>query len=108
MTNFYRQGARAELAFKRELEALGWFVIRSAGSKGPADLVALKAGQAPRLYQVKVSRDGKPHTLLPSERLRFRDAAQQAGALAWVVTRMRGKNEVEEIDQYIEPGKVFQ
>ena len=45
MANNYRRGADAERAAMRLLTAEGWpLVIRSAGSKSPADLVALGPG----------------------------------------------------------------
>ena len=49
MTDRYAKGARYERRAKRELEEAGWHVVRSAGSKGGADLVATKV----RYIQVK-------------------------------------------------------
>lgn len=37
----YRRGVRLEYAAKRLLEGLGYLVVRSAGSHGPVDLVAI-------------------------------------------------------------------
>ena len=37
----YASGRRAEWAVRKRLESAGAIVVRSAGSKGPADLVAL-------------------------------------------------------------------
>jgi Holliday junction resolvase len=37
----YGKGARRERLIKRTLEGLGYRVMRSAGSKGKADLIAL-------------------------------------------------------------------
>lgn len=37
------KGTDFELRVKADLESKGWFVVRSAGSHGPADLVAVKA-----------------------------------------------------------------
>jgi len=45
MTDRYRKGARYERRAKAELEEDGWVVVRSAGSKGGADLVAIKVRQ---------------------------------------------------------------
>lgn len=39
----YERGANFERRVKRWLEGQGYFVIRSAGSKGPVDLVAVSA-----------------------------------------------------------------
>lgn len=38
----YRKGSRYERKAREELEAKGYCVIRSAGSRGAADLVAVK------------------------------------------------------------------
>lgn len=40
----YARGAIYERTVKKELEREGFFVIRSAGSKSPVDLVAIKGG----------------------------------------------------------------
>ena len=37
----YQKGRRKEYALKRKLESEGWLVLRSAGSHGFADLVAI-------------------------------------------------------------------
>jgi Holliday junction resolvase len=57
------------------LIADGWFIIRAAGSKGPADLVALKASRTPRLVSCKV----RPR-IGPAERQALLSAAWTAGA----------------------------
>ncbi len=41
----YRRGYIAELRAKEELERAGYLVLRTAGSKGPCDLVAVKEGE---------------------------------------------------------------
>jgi Holliday junction resolvase len=51
----YRQGYRFELRVKADMESRGWWVIRAAGSHGPADLVCLKAGEPPLLLQCKAN-----------------------------------------------------
>jgi len=48
--NQYNKGAGYERKLKREYEMKGWFVIRSAGSKGPADLIAIN----PKTRRIKV------------------------------------------------------
>ena len=74
----YRRGADLERAAKRYLEDNGYYVIKSAGSKGVADLVAIKPGET--LY-VQCKLDGY---LLPDERVRFRQAALKSGAVPLV------------------------
>lgn len=41
----YARGADFERTVKKDLEGRGFFVIRSAGSKSPVDLIAIRAGQ---------------------------------------------------------------
>ena len=48
----YRAGQRAEHRSRALLEALGYHVVRSAGSKGAVDLVAISGGEV-LLIQVK-------------------------------------------------------
>ena len=59
MTN-YRNGARIEYKAKAELEKDGYYVIRSAGSHGVFDLVAIGFGKL-RLIQLKRTRSKKPN-----------------------------------------------
>ncbi len=48
----YNKGRSFEYLARQELEADGFFVIRSAGSKGPIDLVAIDVNQT-KLIQIK-------------------------------------------------------
>lgn len=52
MTN-YSKGAAFERRVKKQLERLGYYVIRSAGSHGYADLAAFQAHRRPLLIQCK-------------------------------------------------------
>jgi Holliday junction resolvase-like predicted endonuclease len=54
-----RAGASAERGLKHQLEAQGCLVIRSAGSRGPIDLVAVD-GKKVRLIQVKRGKRAGP------------------------------------------------
>lgn len=49
----YSIGRAYEYRARRALEADGWLVVRSAGSKGPWDLVAFKDGYPVRCIQIK-------------------------------------------------------
>lgn len=92
MTN-YRKGAGRELRVKEHYERNGWVVYRSAGSHGPADLVALKDGLMPELIQVKSSAAGPFAHFGPAEREELRDEAIKAGAravLAWYPPDRKG------------------
>lgn len=55
MTN-YSRGAKFENDVKKDMQASGWFVVRSAGSHGPVDLVAQSPG--PVVAWVQCKRDG--------------------------------------------------
>ena len=56
MTN-YRRGREFEHRVRRMLEGDGYFTVRSAGSRGLFDLVALQPGTIPMLIQVRI--DGR-------------------------------------------------
>jgi len=71
----YRRGADLERAAKHYLEDNGYYVIKSAGSKGIADLVGIKPGE---ILYVQCKLDGY---LTPAERVSFRQAALASGAV---------------------------
>lgn len=78
MPNSARQrGDYFERRTRAALEADGWLVVRSAGSLGVADLVALKAGHTTRLVNCKLT-----HYLPPKQRRDLIAAAETAGAMA--------------------------
>ncbi len=72
MTQSRAKGTRLERAVKRRLEEKGYVVIRSAGSHGPFDLVALKSrtpdngttmgglGESDEVLSVQVKANRKP------------------------------------------------
>jgi Holliday junction resolvase len=65
----------------------GWLVVRSAGSLGPADLVALRAGHPPVIVSCKIS--GR---LSYAERAELADLADAAGAAPVLASRpVRGR-----------------
>lgn len=83
----YRRGADFERQLKRYLEGLGYFVIRSAGSKGPVDLVAFdtlypaERGDKPFFIQCKLS--GR---ISEKNMQYFTEIAEQCGAQAVIAT----------------------
>ena len=85
MPNLARQrGDYFERRTRETLEAEGFVVIRSAGSLGCADLVALKAGELPLLISCKL------HGKLPrSELNHLEQVARRAGALPILAWRVR-------------------
>jgi Holliday junction resolvase len=85
MTNRQR-GDYLERQARAALESCGWYVARSAGSLGPADLVALRAGFRPLLVACKTN--GR---IGPGERAAIVDAATLAGARPMLAARaLRG------------------
>jgi Holliday junction resolvase len=84
LTNRQR-GDYFERQVRDTLRAHGWLVIRSAGSLGVADLVALRKGNTPTLVSCKLG--GR---IGPEERTAILDAADKAGARAVVAMRPRG------------------
>lgn len=84
MTN-YSRGRSLESRVKRDYETRGYFVVRSAGSKGAADLVAIRAGEPTILIQCKIGRCSQ------SEREALEDLAASVGAKAEVVERLKPK-----------------
>jgi Holliday junction resolvase len=55
----YRRGTDFERQTKKKLEADGWTVVKSGGSKGQMDLVAFKAGQPVLLIQCTIAQRAK-------------------------------------------------
>lgn len=82
MTRNARFGADRERQVKKLLEADGFYVTKAGGSLGVADLVALKAGCAPRLVQVKSTSAGPFSDFGPDDRAKLRLVARDAGAVA--------------------------
>ena len=69
------------------LRERGWFVQRSAGSHGEADLVALRVGHKPFVIQVKGDVAGPYAHFGPAARQALREDAARAGALALLLWR---------------------
>lgn len=84
MVNQYRRGARVENLIADELRERGYDVIRSAGSKGAADLTAVHDGEL-CFIQVKVGSTALPS---PAERTRLLRIAGRVRAYALVAYRM--------------------
>ena len=79
-----QRGDYLERQARDALRAHQWVVVRAAGSHGPADLVALRAGRTPLLIACKV--DG---TIGPGERRALVDAADMGGARPMLASRER-------------------
>jgi Holliday junction resolvase len=83
------RGGQAGRAVERKVAAalreLGWIVLKGT-TFGTCDLIALKAGERPRLIEVKSTSGGPWERFGPSERSALLEAAYLGGAdayLAW-------------------------
>lgn len=81
----YQNGAAFERQCKRDLEASGYAVVRSAGSHSPADLVALRKGGGTLGIQCK--RNGR---LDPDEWNEFVGWCASAGIAPILAEKVRG------------------
>lgn len=82
----YRKGRRFEWRVKKFLEAKGYWVMRSGGSKGPPDLAAAKKGEGLFLIECKVNKSD----FSSKERLELLAEAEKAGATALLAFRAPG------------------
>jgi hypothetical protein len=89
-----RKGDTFERATAKWLRLRGFYVVRSAGSLGVADLVALRSDNVPLLISCKY--DGK---IPPLEWSNLFDTATDAGPrYGYVHTRARARGEVHGYD----------
>jgi Holliday junction resolvase len=87
MANANRQrGDYFERQCRSALERAGWVVVRSAGSLGPADLVAVRRNSmgGPHVLLVSCKVNGKA---TPAERATLLDTAERAAAEPLVASR---------------------
>lgn len=87
----YRRGANFERRVKRKLESEGWFVIRSAGSQGPVDLVALKP------FKVMLIQCRRSGFLSAAEREKLRSLAERLQTPVFVASSTNGKITLERV-----------
>ena len=71
----YERGVRIERVVRKRLESEGYIVVRSAGSKGAFDLVAIhtRTGKT-KCVQVKATRTRNAHAIAKREYERLRHA----------------------------------
>lgn len=79
------RGIDRERRLREALERQGWWTCRAAGSRGAADVIALKQGEIPKLIEIKSTSAGPFHSFGPAKREALIAAAVQAGALPWLV-----------------------
>lgn len=73
------RGHDRERAVRAVMQEDGWLAFRAPASLGVADVVALKAGERPRLIEVKSTLSPYAH-FLPRDRAELLAAGLQAGA----------------------------
>lgn len=77
-----RRGDYFERQARAHLEANGWLVVRSGGSLGPADLIAICRTAPPLLISCKIG-----GYVPPAERRELATIAERYGAVAVVMHR---------------------
>jgi Holliday junction resolvase len=77
----YQRGAARERNWAERREAQGYLTVRGAGSKGPYDVLCLRAGEI-LLEQVKTDRRGPYSNFGPAARQALLLAAERAGGKA--------------------------
>lgn len=91
MVNQGRRGTVAEHAVAGELGSMGYDVVRSAGSKGAADLVAVHDGEI-LFVQVKLAPSGTAYVQpSPAERRELVRIAARAKGIPVVAVRSPGR-----------------
>ena len=87
-----RRGNGRENRVRDLMADQGWFAMCGRASAGPADVLAVKDGERPRLIQVKSTAGGPYERFGPAERRELVEAAVTAGGiavLAWWPPRAR-------------------
>ena len=82
MRAHYARGADFERRIRTRMEEQGYTVFRSAGSKSPVDLIAVKD----RVHYYIQAKSGKTK-ISRKERLELVDLAEDCGAIPVLVTR---------------------
>ena len=93
----YESGARVERKVRKILEDQGYYVVRSAGSKGAVDLVAW-SDQDIRLIQVKAT-SNKKYTLNKTESQALQQVPRPKNARVQLYVWLMGKG-VYKIHEY--------
>ncbi len=89
----YRRGYHFELRVRKHFESLGWSVWRSAGSRSPADLLALRTGEV-LLIQCKLS-----GTISKEAKRRLAIVARELNCRAMLAHRDNNRLILEEVTQ---------
>lgn len=87
--NNYKRGRRLEYSVKDNLERLGYVTVRAAGSKGPADIIAMDSS---RKYFIQCKISGYIGVEEWNEIMRY---ARKVCAIPIMATREEGKRGVK-------------
>ena len=90
-----QRGTRFEYRVRDHLKSLGWTVFRSAGSRSPADLIALAQSYDNSLITLCVQCKAYEDPTL--ERAEFKGllALRKMGALVLVISRLEGNHALQ-------------
>jgi len=69
MNKNYKNGAARERRIMKKLEKEGWFCIRSAGSHGPIDIIAMRQNHLLGVLEIRFIQSKKTGYLDPQERM---------------------------------------
>jgi len=92
MTNIrYEKGRGLEYRIQVKLRAQDLFTVRSAGSHGVADIVAITPANKWPPVDIKFISCKTPEYISPNERLRLLTTAQKYGATPYLTVKETGK-----------------
>jgi Holliday junction resolvase len=96
MVTNYARGRSVEYAVKRYLESDGYFVLRSAGSHSPVDLLAVKY-MGCNSHSVLFVSCKKGQRLSPRERVEIQNLAKSYGAIPVLSVKKHNRWTVEPV-----------
>jgi len=92
----YSRGANFERRVKKHFEDAGWYCIKSGGSHGPADVVAIKGAKGASLVLMVQCQLDKPFN--PIKKKWLRDVANNCCAFPLLAYRNGRKLEFEYVE----------
>ncbi len=96
MNKNYLRGRRFEYAAKKYLEDKGWIVMRTAGSHGPFDIIAIKDGRILLLQLKKWQRLSKKQEIFEFLKIISLPIKPKLDVTVGLILNMEGLKNVEE------------
>lgn len=96
-----RRGNFTENRVRDDWAALGWTAMCGRCSRGPADVLAVKAGEQPRLIQVKGDQGSPYANFRPEDRRVLVEEALNAGGIALLAWWPKGVKRADGWPRYI-------